>query len=471
MLTTQSRSAPALRPPQAGAWLAELRATAALSGPLVLTNLAQVAMGATDVMMMGWVSAETLAAGALGVNVYFAALILGIGLTNATSPMVARELGRNINAVRDVRRTVRQGLWAAACIALPCWLVLWWTEPILIAMGQAPALSAAAGAYVRALQWSLLPFLGFLVLRAFVSALERPAWAMVIGLAAVVFNAGANWCLLLGRCGAPPLGIVGSGLATLLSNILMFIAMALVVILDRRFARFRPLSKLWRPDWPRFRAFWQLGLPMAAMLSFETTIFNAAVFLMGVIGTPELAAHSIAIQLASLTFMVPFGIAQAATVRVGRAYGAGDASAISRAGWVAVALGVGFMTLTALVMLLAPRLLIAAFIDPLAPQNARIVELAVLFLAMAALFQVVDGAQVVGAGMLRGLHDARVPMVYALIGYWGVGFPLGAALAFAAGLGGVGIWIGLATGLAVVACLMIGRWARRASLGLILPLT
>src|SRR6185503_5660947 len=147
MLTTQSGSAPALRPSQASAWLAELRATAALSGPLVLTNLAQVAMGATDVMMMGWIGAETLAAGALGVNVYFVALILGIGLTSATSPMVARELGRNLNAVRDVRRTVRQGLWAAACIALPCWLVLWWTEPLLIAIGQAPALSAPAGVY------------------------------------------------------------------------------------------------------------------------------------------------------------------------------------------------------------------------------------------------------------------------------------------------------------------------------------
>jgi MATE family multidrug resistance protein len=152
------------------AWLHELRAMLALSWPLVLTNLAQVAMGTTDVMMMGWLAPHTLAAGTLGLNVYYIALILGIGLVNATSPMVARELGRKSASTRDVRRTVRQGFWAAACIAIPSWLVLWWTEPILIAMGQDPALSAEAGIYVRALQWSLLPFLGYLVLRAFVSA-------------------------------------------------------------------------------------------------------------------------------------------------------------------------------------------------------------------------------------------------------------------------------------------------------------
>jgi MATE family multidrug resistance protein len=464
---TRSRREPAVRAAPAGGWMAELRATLALSWPLVLSNLAQVAMGATDVMMMGWIGADTLAAGALGVNVYFIPMVCGLGLLNATAPMVARALGRDANGVREVRRTVRQGLWASAAIALPFWLVLWWTESILIAIGQAPALSAAAGSYVRALQWSLLPFLGYLVLRAFVSALERPAWAMMIGLGAVIVNAGANWCLLLGRCGHPSLGIAGSGLSTLLSTILMFIALALVVSLNKRFAPYRLFSHLWRADWPRLRAFWRLGLPMAATLCFETTIFNAAVFLMGLIGTPELAAHSIAIQIASLTFMVPLGVAQAATVRVGRAYGAGDAQAIRRAGWVAVALGVGFMTLTALTMLLLPRLLISAFIDPLDPQNARVVELTVLFLAIAALFQIADGLQVVGAGMLRGLHDTRVPMLYALLGYWGIGFTSGVVLAFVVGLGGVGIWIGLASGLAVVAGLVIRRWTRRGALGLV----
>jgi len=449
------------------AWFRELRATLALSWPLVLTNLAQTAMGATDVMMMGWLGPDTLAAGALGTNIYFIALIFGIGLVNATSPLVARALGRDPEAVRDVRRTVRQGFWAAACIAVPCWLALWWTEPILKVMGQDPWLSAEAGIYVRALQWSLLPFLGYLVLRSFVSALERPVSALLVGLGAVVFNAGANWCLMLGRCGGHPLGIVGSGYATLLSSVLLFLGLAAVVSLDGRFSSYRVFSGLLRADWPRFREFWRLGLPMAATLSFEITIFNAAVFLMGLIGAAALAAHQIAIQLAALTFMVPLGIGQAATVRVGRAYGARDVEAVHRAGWTAVGLGVGFMAMMALMMLLVPRLLIGAFLDPYDPRNLPVVELAVSFLALAALFQIVDGAQAVGGGMLRGLHDTRIPMLYALLGYWGIGLPLGVALAFPGGLGGVGIWVGLATGLAVVALLMMRRWTRRAALGLV----
>jgi MATE family multidrug resistance protein len=179
-----------------------------------------------------------------------------------------------------------------------------------------------------------------------------------------------------------------------------------------------------------------------------------------------LAAHSIAIQIASVTFMVPLGFGQAVTVRVGRFYGAGDRDGVTRAGWIAYVMGVGFMGLTALVMLFAPRTLIGGFLDLSQPGNATVVELAVTFLAFAALFQVVDGMQAVASGMLRGLHDTRVPMIMAAIGYWGIGLPLGAALAFPLGLGGAGIWIGLATGLAVVAALMTARWLMRDRLGL-----
>jgi MATE family multidrug resistance protein len=225
----------------------------------------------------------------------------------------------------------------------------------------------------------------------------------------------------------------------------------------------------WRPDWLFLRALLRLGLPMAATLSFEVTMFNAAVFLMGLIGAASLAAHSIAIQLASLTFMVPLGIGQAVTVRVGRAYGAQDREAIRRAGWTAFWLAVVFMAAMSITMILAPRLLISAFLDTADPNNAGVIGLATSFLIFAALFQIADGAQAVGSGMLRGLHDARTPMLFALIGYWGIGLPLGVLLAFPFSLGGVGIWIGLSTGLAVVACLMIQRWLRREALGLLVP--
>ena len=449
-------------------FLRELRALVALSWPLALSNLAQLAMGTTDVMMMGSLGSETLAAGALGTNLYFVALIFGIGLLNAATPMIARELGRNPTMPGNLPKIVRQGFWSAGCVAIPCWLVLWWSEPLLIAMGQNDALSKAAGTYVHALQWSLLPSWCYLVLRSFVSALERPVWALFIGVAAVLVNAMANWCLMLGHCGCQPLGIAGSGFATLLSSLLMFAALSLVVSVAKPFRHFQLFAGFWRPDWPLFRALWRLGLPMAATLSFEVTMFNAAVFLMGMIGAASLAAHAIAVQLASLTFMVPLGIGQAVTVRVGRAYGAQDPEAIRRAGWTAFGLAMAFMAVMSLTMILTPRLLISAFLDIADPNNAPVIDLTTSFLIVAALFQVADGAQVVGSGMLRGLHDARVPMIFALVGYWGIGLPLGAVLAFPFGLHGIGIWIGLATGLIVVACLMVGRWRRREALGLLL---
>ena len=449
------------------AWGAELRATTALAWPLVLTNLAQAALTATDVVMMGWLGPDVLAAGALGSSLYFACLIFGLGLMTATAPMIARELGRNRHSVRDVRRTVRQGMWTAVAISLPIWLFLWHSEAILLLIDQEPALAALAGHYVRALQWALLPFFGYLVLRSFISALERPQWALAVGAAAVVVNAAVAWCLMFGHLGLPKLGIAGAGIATAVSNTLMFVALAAVVCIDRRFRRYYLFGRFWRADWPRFRALWRLGLPIAAAVSFEVTVFNAAALLMGLIGAASLAAHSIALQIASLTFMVPLGLGQAVTVRVGRAHGAGDIDGVGRAGWTAFALAVGFMAAMALAMILAPRALVGIFLDLDAPANARTIDLAVSFLAIAALFQIADGAQAVGTGMLRGLHDTRVPMIYAGVGYWGIGLPLGIALAFAARLGGVGIWMGLATGLVIVATLLIVRWLHRDRLGLV----
>lgn len=438
----------------------------ALAWPMILTNLGQTAMTATDVMMMGRLGADALAAGALGSNLYFAPLIFGLGLMLATSPMIATELGRKRHSVRDVRRTVRQGLWLAVIVAVPIWIILWNAEAILVAMGQEPSLSVQAGHYVRWLQWAVLPFYGYIVLRSFISALERPGWALVIVFVAVGFNVFANWCLMFGNLGFPAMGVAGSGLATTLSSILMFVGMLAVVTIEPRFRRYRLFGRFWRADWPRFMGLLKLGLPIAGILAFEVTIFNAAALLMGLIDAPSLAAHAIAIQIASISFMVPLGLNQAVTVRVGLAYGAGNADGVSRAGWTAYVMGVAFMTMTATVMLFWPHMLIRAFIDVGDPANATVIGLAVSFLALAALFQIVDGAQAVGAGMLRGLHDTTVPMIYAAVGYWGVGLPLGAALAFRFDLKGIGIWIGLSAGLAVVAVLLLWRWLRRDRLGL-----
>lgn len=447
-------------------WRAEMRAMLVLSWPMILTNLGQTAMTATDVLMMGRLGADALAAGSLGANLYFLPLIFGLGLMQAVSPMVATEFGRKRHSVRDVRRTVRQGLWIAVMVTIPIWLFLWQAEAILLLMRQDPKLAALAGSYVHTLQWAVLPFYGYIVLRSFMSAQERPGWALAIVIACVAFNVFANWCLMYGNLGFPALGLPGSGWATTISSALMFVGLAAVVSLERRFRRYRLFGRFWRADWPRWRAMLKLGLPIAGLLTFEVSIFNAAAFLMGLIGATSIAAYAIAIQIASISFMVPMGIGQAVTVRVGLAHGAGDAAAVSRAGWTGYGLGVGFMVLAALSMVTFPHLLIGAFIDREAPENAEVVMLAVGFLAFAGLFQIFDGAQAVAGGMLRGLHDTTVPMVCALVGYWGVGLPLGALLAFHFELQGNGIWIGLSLGLAVVAALLLVRWMRRDRLGL-----
>ena len=444
----------------------EIRATLALATPMVLTNLAQAAIAATDVALLGLAGTRPLAAGALGVNLITACLFFGTGVVTASSPMLSRALGAKSHAVRDVRRTVRQALWSCAALAVPFWLLLWQARAILILFGQDAGLAADAQGFVRAMMWGLLPALGFLALRSFMTALERPGWSLIVAALAVLFNGVINYALIFGAGPVPALGLVGAGIGSSIANLLMFVGMAIVVLRDRRFRRYRLFGRFWRADWPRFAALWRLGLPIAVTLTLEVTVFNAAVFLMGLIGTAALAAHAIAIQIAALSFMVPLGMAQAVTVRVAIASGRGDRAGVARAGWTTFVVGTGFMCVMAAVLLAVPRALVSAFIDVHDPANAEVVGLAVSFLAIAALFQVVDGAQAVGAGMLRGLHDTAWPMAYALFGYWVVGIGVGVWLGFYRDMGGIGVWIGLASGLAVVSVLMMTRWAWRERLGL-----
>ncbi|MCG6121184.1 MAG: MATE family efflux transporter [Microvirga sp.] len=449
-----------------GSWGREVVATLALSAPMVLINLTQAGLGATDVLMIAWLGPEALSAAALGTNLFFVCYIGGLGLISAISAMIAAERGANRFAVREVRRSFRQGLWSAVAIAVPVWAALWHAEPLLVLFGQEPALAAAAAEYLRYQQWALFPMLCFVALRFFLAGMERPAPALVVGLAAIGVNALCNYALIFGNFGLPALGLVGAGLATTTTAWFMFFALAALARADRRIRRYRLFGRFWRPDWPRFVELWRLGAPIAATILFEVTIFSAALLLMGMISADALAAHAVAIQIASLAFMIPLGVGQAATVRVGLAYGARDETAIARAGWTAFALGTSFMLLSAALMIGAPRLLVGAFLDLDDPGNAIVVGLAVSYLALGALFQLADGAQAVGSGMLRGLHDTRIPMLYAGFGYWVVGFPLAAGLGLWTPLGGVGVWLGLAAGLAVVAVMMLVRWMRRDANGL-----
>ena len=456
-VTSEKRAAP---------WLKrEIAATFALSWPLIIANLASSLMTTTDVMMLGWLSPEALAAGALGYNLYFPLLLFGIGLISAASPIVARMVGADPNDLVGPRRATQQSFLSAAALALPTWAVLWYAQPILAALGEPPQLAVQAGVYLHGLEWALGPNLLFFALRSIFAALDRPGPTLLAGVLAVAVNALGNWLLIFGHFGFPAWGVFGSGMATFFSQTFMFAILAIYAFIDPHLARYRLFAGPWRLDWPAFGELWRLGAPIGAAVVFEVTIFSASVLLMGLISTASLEAHAAVFQIGSLAFMIPLGVAQAATVRVGYAFGARDAGAASLAGRVAFGVVIAFMVLIASPMLLFPRLLISAFIDVNAPANSETVALARQFLRVAALFQLFDGAQAVAAGSLRGLHDARTPMLLALFGYWGVGLPVGAALAFLTPLAGVGLWIGLACGLAVVAALLIARWRLRERAG------
>ncbi len=448
-------------------WRVEARALILLALPMIAGNIAWSAIAASDLLLLGRRGAESVAAGALAINLFHAFLIFGMGLVTAASPLIASERGRRRHSVRDVRRTVHQTLRAALFFVIPAWILLWQCEAIMRALGQQPDLARGAGDLMRGLQWALLPFLGFTTLRNFIAALERPVWGLFIMLAAIPINIAAGWALIFGHFGLPALGLFGAGLASSLSSSFLFLGLLAVILIDRRFRRYRLMGRFWTRDRERHRQVWALGLPIAVTLGFETTVFNASAFLMGLIGRDSLAAHAVAIQIAALVFMVPMGIGQAATVRVGIAYGRADWAGVGRAGWLALGIGTGFACCAAALLILAPRLLVSAFLDLSDPANARTAALAVSFLAVAALFQLADAALAVGAGVLRGVQDTRVPMIFALIGYWVVGIGVGTLLAFPGGMAGVGIWLGLASGLSAAALLLVARWSLRDRLRLL----
>jgi MATE family multidrug resistance protein len=449
-------------------WRAELRATLALAWPLILANVTQQIIQATDVLLMGRLGATQLAAATLALNLTFTINIFLLGLVTAASPMMATALGQRSNAVRDVRRTFRAGLWVLAVAIPPYWLLLWHVGPIMRAFGEAPELAVQGQTFLRAYMWCTAPWLLFQLLRNFVSALERPRVVLWLSIAGIGLNALLSWSLMFGHFGLPALGLVGGGFGSTLTWIVISGALAFICVRERRFRRFHLFGRFWRFDRERAGALLKLGSPIGLTMALEMGVFALAAYFMGWIGAPAVAAHAVALQCAAVTFMVPLGLGQAATVRVGLALGRRDEAGIARAGWTAWIIGVGFMASMALVMWSVPHRLVTLFLTEV-PANAATIALAVSFLKIAAAFQLVDGAQVIGAGMLRGLHDTRWPLVFALVGYWVVGLGIGSWLAFAADWKCIGIWIGLASGLASVAVLMLARWLMRDGLGLTRP--
>ena len=448
-------------------WRVELRATLSLAWPLILAQLTQIAIYTTDVLMLGQLGPSALAASALAVNLFFMFNFTGIGLATACAPLIAAALGERSHAVRDVRRSFRSAVHAVLLYVVPVWALLWNAEAIMLWLGQDPALSRDAAAFMRVLQWTLLANLLVVIFRTLLTALGKPGATLVVTLAGLAVNALLNWMLIFGHFGAPALGLTGSAWASLITTTFMALSLGSYVMVQRRSRRFHLFGHLLRIDRQRLAAIFRIGTPIALTLAFEVSVFSIAVYFMGWIDTASVAAHAIAIQVASITFMVPLGLSQATVIRVGLAYGAKDNRAVSLAGWVSLGAALAFMIASAALMWLAPREIAGLFIDSTRPGSAHVLDLAVSFLIVAALFQLFDGAQVIGSAMLRGLQDTRMPMLFAAFGYWAVGLGSGYLLAFHAGLQGVGIWIGFALGLGSVAVLMIWRWTRRDRLGLL----
>jgi MATE family multidrug resistance protein len=458
----------AMEPPPRGGdgWRAELRATLRLSWPLAAANLLQMLTYAIDVIFIARLGDDQLAASALAVALFGLVLWALSGLTGAVAPVAAAELGERAPALRAVRRSVRMALWLALFSGTAGIGVCLLLGPLMRVTGQQPHIIAMAIEYNTLLVVSLVPMLFCNVLRSFVSTLDRPIFATAITAGGIFVNALANYAFIFGNLGAPELGLKGAAVATIFTTLTTLAAYVIAIRLDKKLHRYHVFGRWWSPDWARLMHIVRVGTPIALTITAEAGIFGAAAFLMGNIGASQLAAHTVALQIAALAFQVPFGVGQAATIRVGYFYGARDPEGVKRAGWTAIVVGTGFMALTALAMVIIPKPLIAIYVDPWDPKNAVLVGFALQYIVIAAAFQLVDGMQAVAAGALRGLQDTRIPMWIAAFAYWVPGIGTSLVLGFMTPLEGVGVWIGLATGLTVAAVLLGWRWHRRERLGL-----
>lgn len=440
-------------------WWREIRATARLALPLALVQLAYMAIVTTDVVMMGWLGSDSLAAGSLAGHFYAFFDVFALGVVGAVAPILSQDLGAR--RFRTVRHTVRHGFWAAVIVALPCIPVVWHAQGVLALLGQDSEVALAGQSYLRWMVPGFVPGLWHLVLSEFLAAHSRPRAILVVVVLGIALNALADYALMFGHFGLPPLGLIGAGIASAIVSTFMFLTLFGFVLIDRRLRRYRLLGRWWRIDGKRLHEIFTLGLPNAVTELAEMGLFLASALLMGLIGTSALAAHAVASQSCAVVFMVPMGIARAASVRVGRAVGAGDGRTAARAGWTALALGTGFAFLPAGAFWFFTEAVVDLFLDVGLPENRATVGLAVSFLGIAALFQLADSAQIITRGALRGFKDTRGPMLIALSGHWGLGLPSAALFAFSLNLGGQGIWIGLVVALSVVAALLVGRiWAR-----------
>ncbi|MGF0538667.1 MATE family efflux transporter [Agrobacterium sp. ES01] len=437
-------------------WSAHIRATLSLGIPLIGAQLAQVGIHTTDTVIVGQLGAVPLAAMVLAGQFFFVLFVFGSGFSIAVVPMVAQAYGRGDGV--SVRRSLRMGMWVALGFSLLVMPLFMNATPVLLALGQQPDVASLAAGYLRIAFFGLPAGLLFYVLRSMVSAIGRAGIVLYVTLATLTLNGVLAYCLVLGHFGFPALGMKGAAIVAVISQWTSFFLLVAYVQTREETRQYELFVRFWRPDWRALGEVLYLGLPISVTIIAEVGFFSASSLLMGKIGTLELAAHGIALQLASIAFMIPLGLSQAATVRVGVAHGRGDYAELVRASIVAIAIGVILSLIYGLVFAVIPGPLAGIFLNPETPNAAQVLTIAVPLIIVGGFFQLMDGLQAIFSGLLRGLKDARIPMIMALIAYWPIGMLSGWALAFPLGFGGVGIWFGFLIGLASAALMMCLRF-------------
>lgn len=456
MLTQQSTAPGANFAP----WRREFLALMALGLPMAATQLVQFSIHSIDVLMIGRLGADYLAGASLGLVVYYAMFLLGLGPAMAVTPLVAQTLGADPDNRADARRSVRMGLWASVLFCAPALLVFLFTEELEIAFGQPAHLAAMAEPYVLALAPGLPFALGVIVLRNFLAAIARTRAPLYFIIGTTAINALLNYLLIYGNWGFPRLELVGAGIASSLSHALGFALLVGYAYFEKESRRFEMFTRLWRPDWERFRDVFRLGLPIGLAFAFEAMLFNAAVLLMGRLGVTEVAAYQVALNVAAIAFMGPLGLAMAGATRVGLKAGAGDDAGVRRAAVVSILACIGAIMIFAIPMMTAPRFIAELYLNADQPDNEAVIALVVSFLPIAAAFALFDATQVAACQALRGLKDVRIPMVMTFVSYWVIGFTISAWLGLGTELAARGVWFGLLAGLAAASILLSVRlWA------------
>ncbi|MCA8867633.1 MAG: MATE family efflux transporter [Rhodobacteraceae bacterium] len=433
-----------------------IRASLVLGLPLIGSNLAQMAVNLTDTIMVGWYGIDELAAVTLATSIYFVFFIVGSGFAMAVMPMVASAEGANDK--KQVRRVVRMGLWISVLYCAALMPILWNFESLMLMIGQEPKIAALAQDYMRIAQWGVFPAILIMVLKSYLSAVELPGWVLWATITGAVANALLNYALIFGNWGAPELGIRGAAIASILTQLVTFLVLVTYANFKPQLKDYTLFLRIWRPDWPAFREVARLGWPIGATMLAEVGLFSATAIMMGWIGTRELATHGIVIQISAMSFMFYLGLANVATIRVGRALGQKDLGGIHSAAAAVTMLQLGTATCVILVFVLFPQQLIGFFLDRENENAAAIIAYGSGLMMIAVLFQIVDGLQAIALSVLRGLKDTRVPMLCAVFSYWMVGMPSSYMLGFLFGFGGYGIWGGLVIGLAMAALTLIWRY-------------